>query len=102
MNKKEIEKAAEVLRVLGHPTRLEILKSLSTLGTCNVTFLTEQLKLTQSNTSQHLSSLKNVGIIENNRCGNENFYEINEHLKEYIYSIIKVVSGDKNVNVVSV
>ena len=54
---------AELLRVLGHPVRLQILEEL-TKGVKCVSDLEEFLEIPQSNVSQHLSVLRRYGLID--------------------------------------
>ncbi|MDD3142460.1 MAG: metalloregulator ArsR/SmtB family transcription factor [Lachnospiraceae bacterium] len=91
MHKEKIEYVANVLKALGHPTRIEMVSTIVQQGRCNVTFLEERLNLKQSNTSQHLNCLKNVGIVNIEREGNENYYEISDSVKEYIHFLIAIV-----------
>ena len=88
MNNKKLENKITIMKALGHPTRLRIVDNINLLGSCSVGFLVKTLNLTQSNTSQHLSRLKNAGIVKIQRHGNENLYRINEDMKEYIQFIV--------------
>ena len=63
MNKLDIRDKAEVLRLLGHPTRLLILKELTKGAKC-VTEIQDLLDIEQSNLSQHLSVLRRLKIID--------------------------------------
>lgn len=66
---------AETLKVLGHPVRLKIVAGLMS-ESCNVKKIWECLGLPQATVSQHLSLLKNKGIIEGRREGVEVFYQV--------------------------
>lgn len=57
MNKLDIREKAEVLKLLGHPTRLLVLEELAK-GTKCVTDIRDLLEIEQSNLSQHLSLLR--------------------------------------------
>jgi DNA-binding transcriptional ArsR family regulator len=61
---------AEVLRVLAHPTRLEILHRLS-VGPVEVSRLAAAIGASQPNISQHLAVLRSAGIVEPDRHGRE-------------------------------
>lgn len=63
MNKLDIRDKAEVLRLLGHPTRLLILEELAKGAKC-VTDIQDLLEIEQSNLSQHLSVLRKLRIID--------------------------------------
>ncbi len=54
-----------VARALSHPARLEILRTLSSRGTCLCGQLVDVLPLAQSTVSQHLRVLREAGLI----CG---------------------------------
>lgn len=80
---------AEVLKVLAHPIRLCIVKSLLENGECNVGHMYTCLQLPQSTVSQHLQRLRFAGIIEGNRKGLEINYRIkNETIAKLINSIL--------------
>ncbi|MGQ0514684.1 ArsR/SmtB family transcription factor, partial [Bacillus sp. D-CC] len=52
------EEDVDVLKVMAHPVRLKIVNELMHHKLCNVTQLTEILRLPQSTVSQHLSKLR--------------------------------------------
>lgn len=68
--------AAEILKVLGHPTRLCIVNGLLKNKGCNVSFMQSCLKIPQSTVSQHISKLKSAGIIVGERKGLEITYKV--------------------------
>ncbi len=72
---KNIDREAEILKVLGHPVRLMIVAGLMSQS-CNVKKIWECLELPQATVSQHLALLKNKGIIEGRREGVEVFYHV--------------------------
>ena len=63
MNKLDIRDKAEVLKLLGHSTRLLILEELGKGAKC-VTDIKDLLEIEQSNLSQHLSVLRKLKIID--------------------------------------
>lgn len=65
---------AEVLKALGHPVRLCIVRNLLLFGRCNVRHMEECLSLPQSTISQHLSILRARGIIQREKIGTEAYY----------------------------
>ena len=75
MNMDEMNRRAEMLKVLSHPQRICIVRGLNTYR-CNVGKIQETLGLTQSGLSQHLSKLKAVGIIKGVRNGKEICYQV--------------------------
>ncbi|MBT8230894.1 MAG: metalloregulator ArsR/SmtB family transcription factor [Bacteroidia bacterium] len=58
------EEMARFAKALAHPTRLEILRLLSTQSCCFTGELTEMLPIAQSTVSQHLKELKMAGLIQ--------------------------------------
>ncbi|MCT4687669.1 ArsR/SmtB family transcription factor [Vallitalea sp.] len=68
--------AAEILKVLGHPTRLCIVNGLIRNQGCNVSFMQSCLNIPQSTVSQHISKLKSAGIIVGERKGLEITYKV--------------------------
>jgi DNA-binding transcriptional ArsR family regulator len=58
------EEMAKFAKALGHPTRLEILRLLSTQSCCFTGDLVEVLPIAQSTVSQHLKELKKAGLIQ--------------------------------------
>lgn len=91
----QFTEAAELLKTLGHPVRLCILKGILKTGGCNVTHMTECLNLPQSTISQHIQKLRSAGIIEGERKGLEITYRlVHEKAKQIIESI--ELQEDKN------
>jgi DNA-binding transcriptional ArsR family regulator len=68
---------ADVLRTLANPRRLEILHRLAE-GPCEVGRLAEEIGASQPNVSQHLSVLRNAGIVEAERDGREVRYRLTD------------------------
>lgn len=82
-----LEREAEILKVLGHPIRLKIVAGLLSQS-CNVKKIWECLALPQATVSQHLSLLKNKGIIAGRRDGTEVYYSvISPEAKEIISAL---------------
>ncbi|SFN44307.1 ArsR/SmtB family transcription factor [Proteiniclasticum ruminis] len=80
--------AAELLKTLGHPVRLCILKGILATGGCNVSHMTDCLDLPQSTISQHIQKLKSAGIIEGERKGLEITYKlVHDKARQIIESI---------------
>ncbi|MCM1565454.1 MAG: metalloregulator ArsR/SmtB family transcription factor [Dehalobacter sp.] len=70
------EEKADILKVLSHPVRLCIVKGLMENGESNVMSMQNCLSIPQSTISQHLSALRNKGIIRGRREGLEVFYSV--------------------------
>ncbi len=71
----ELEKAADVLRVLAHPHRLAIVQLL-TLQRHSVGQLAVALDLPPNVVSQHLSNMKAHGIAQAQRDGRAVYYRV--------------------------
>ena len=74
-NKRIFELQAEVCKTLTSPKRLEIIHALKD-GEKTVTELVNILGIPKANVSQHLSILKNKGILKSRREGVNIFYSI--------------------------
>ncbi|AWC28655.1 ArsR/SmtB family transcription factor [Bacillus cytotoxicus] len=78
-NKKETykipEEDVELLKIMSHPVRLQIVEELMRDKICNVTQLTELLHIPQSTVSQYLSKMKGK-ILRSERSGLEMYYRI--------------------------
>ena len=66
--------AADRLRALGHPIRLEIMGALLAEGEACVCHLEARLGLRQAYLSQHLARLRRVGLVVDRRVGLNVFY----------------------------
>jgi len=73
--KKLYEARARVIKAMAHPTRLFIVEELSKDERC-VCDLTEMVGADVSTVSKHLSLLKNAGIVEDDKRGNQVFYSL--------------------------
>jgi len=67
---------AAMLRALGHPVRLSILRILGTQNDCCCTDVTQCLPLAQSTVSQHIKVLLDAGLIERQAKGTRNCYSL--------------------------
>ena len=78
MNKMQDEEFAEVMRALGHPVRLSILRILAEKAQheCCCTDVTECLPLAQSTVSQHIKVLLDAGLVERSPKGTRNCYSL--------------------------
>jgi len=90
--KNDIEKIAEIFKALSGTTRLRIVVGLIEKNECNVNKMAEGLNIAQPNVSQHLSVLKNAGIIEGYRKGNQICYKV---INEFVIDIVKTMEKTK-------
>ncbi len=72
---KNFEIKASILKALAHPTRLSIVDMLSRNDIC-VCEITKAIGNDISTVSKHLSVLKNAGLVDINRKGNQIFYNL--------------------------
>jgi len=56
-----------MLKALGHPARIEIVRLLADSGDANCVDLTRHVSLAQSTVSEHLRVLREAGLVE--QCG---------------------------------
>ncbi|SHI26975.1 ArsR/SmtB family transcription factor [Desulfosporosinus lacus] len=80
---------SNVFKALAHPTRIQIVKLLRNGELC-VCDILPNLDSEQSNTSQHLTVLKNQGIVESRKDGSKVIYSIKN--KE-VYEMIDLVEA---------
>jgi ArsR family transcriptional regulator, arsenate/arsenite/antimonite-responsive transcriptional repressor len=82
------EKASEILKALGHPSRLEIVLGLMR-DECSVGEIQEKLHLPQSTISQHLRILRNSGIISARKDGTRRCYSVIDNRARRVCEIMK-------------
>lgn len=78
MNINDYERPADILRMLGHPMRLMIVRELILKGPLNVSQLQKLLRVPQSTMSQHLIKLKQFKMVSYERKGNEIYYIVSD------------------------
>ncbi len=71
------EMKANLFRGLGHPARVRILELLRG-GERSVGSLQAELGLDSGGTSQHLSALRRIGLVESRREGTSVFYRVDD------------------------
>ncbi|PFK33190.1 transcriptional regulator [Bacillus cereus] len=81
------EEDVDVLKVMAHPVRLQIVNELMHHKMCNVTQLTKILSLPQSTVSQHLSKLRGT-VLRAERKGLEMHYCIDNAKARQIVGIL--------------
>ncbi len=69
----DVQKDSEMLKALGHPVRLKMVKGLIE-NQCNVNKIVSILNLPQSTVSQHLGVLRSQGIVEPRKEGVRTLY----------------------------
>lgn len=75
-NEEDIFHASHSLKAMAHPLRLKILCILGGSGEISVQDIVEQVGTSQSNISQHLSILREKGILASRKDANKVFYRV--------------------------
>lgn len=85
-----------MLKALAEDNRLEIVKLLAEGSLC-VCEIEVKMNIPQNLVSHHLSVLKKAGLIDDYRCGKNNYYSLN---KQSLNKITKLLTqlGDKDEN----
>lgn len=74
----DIHLAARSLKAMAHPLRLKILCILAGHGEYSVQDIVEQVGTSQSNISQHLSILRDKGILASRKDANKVYYRVGD------------------------
>jgi len=83
----DLSREADILKSIGHPIRLKIIACLSEREHC-VKDIWELMDLPQPIISQHLSILKNRGIVSAKRSGNRINYKVSDPFISKISDVI--------------
>ena len=75
-NEEDIQLASRALKAIAHPLRLKILCILGAATEVSVQDIVVQVGTSQSNISQHLSILRDKGILASRKRANKVFYRI--------------------------
>ena len=70
------QERAEVLKALGHPTRVYIVDLIAREGAQCVCDITERIGVDTSTVSRHLSLLKNAGVLFDRKKGTTVYYDL--------------------------
>ncbi|HHX7191425.1 metalloregulator ArsR/SmtB family transcription factor [Bacillus thuringiensis] len=74
----DYDRPADILRMLGHPMRLMVIRELILKGPLNVSELQKLLRVPQSTMSQQLIKLKQFKMVSYERKGNEIYYIVSD------------------------
>jgi DNA-binding transcriptional ArsR family regulator len=72
----QLEKAAEMLKAIAHPSRIAILNLLENGAKKTVTQIQEAVGIEQSTASHHLGILRDKGVLRVTREGKNAYYSI--------------------------
>lgn len=81
--------SSEILRAVTHPLRLKILEFIDLNPNINVNKIYSSLQLEQSITSQHLRTLRDVGLVNAHREGKYIRYTINYNKIVHIITTVE-------------
>jgi ArsR family transcriptional regulator len=84
----KLQKAAAVLKTLGHPVRIAIIDALER-GELNVTEIQETINEPQAITSQHLRLMEERDILKSRKDGVQVFYSLRDKFIQQILGCIK-------------
>lgn len=86
------QETSNLLKTLGHPVRLQILKEIGSGEAC-VCHLVTQLDIRQAYLSQHLMALRETGVLETRREGRFIYYRIADKQTLTIIDNIAMLAG---------
>lgn len=78
------QRLVTMLRALGNPARVLIIKELRRRGVCQTGLLVDNLPLSQSTISEHLRRLKEAGIVTGEIDGPATCYCVDEAAMEWL------------------
>jgi len=84
----QLSRAAETIKLLGHPERLKIVEVLDA-GESTVSDIQAELDLPQAIVSQHLAKLRGLGIVSAKRAGVHVYYRVMEPKVRLILECIR-------------
>lgn len=84
----KLENMAGMLRALAHPSRMGLVNLLQNNRELSVTELYTALGIEQAVASQHLSVLKQKGIVTYRREGKNSYYKLKHH---QLMQVIRVI-----------
>ncbi len=96
----EVELEARFFKVLGDPTRLQILEHLLD-GEKNVGELVQLLEMSQSRVSNHLACLRWCGLMQTRREGRQIYYDVADERVREIVGLARAMIADNAAHVLS-
>lgn len=80
----DMQRATKLLKLLGDPTRLKMMKLLKSHECCVCEFV-EIFKMSQPAISQHLRKLRDIELVKEERKGQWIFFSINKSHEDYFF-----------------
>jgi DNA-binding transcriptional ArsR family regulator len=93
INQKSIELQAKLFRGFSDPSRLSIMDSMRD-GAVTVNEIVEATGLTQPNVSNHLSCLKDCGLVVSEQQGRYVYYELSDKRVGQLLTLADQLLGD--------
>jgi ArsR family transcriptional regulator, arsenate/arsenite/antimonite-responsive transcriptional repressor len=90
---------ARFAKALGHPARIVIMKHLASMTDCCFTDILNELPIAQSTVSQHLSELKDSGLIQGNIEPPKVKYCVNQENWKKAQELFYIFLGDPKADV---
>lgn len=90
----EIDKVADICKLLGDKMRLTILSLLKERELC-VCEIVEIMHTSQPNVSQHMRKLKDGGLVKEAKRGQWVYYSLNIDDKPYLYELFQHLPSQK-------
>ncbi len=94
IKKTDFSKEADILKTIGHPVRLKIIAGLLQ-SECCVSDIWACLDRPQAVVSQHLSILRNKGIVSGRREGNKMIYNVTDPFTKRLIDVCLDIKGGK-------
>ena len=91
-----LERAAVVIKCLGHPLRLRLLEGLEQQREMTVSELQGYSSATQAAVSQQLATLKSRRVVDSRRDGTFVYYRITEPMVEHILGCIRTCDSSQS------
>lgn len=73
-----VNELADLAKILSHPARISILNYIGDCNGCLCKDISEEIKLAQPTTSQHLQIIKKSGLLKSNFEGKSQYYTIDK------------------------
>ena len=89
----DTEELARFAKAMGHPARINILRFLASMDSCFFGDICQELPIAKATVSQHLTELKNAGLIKGNVEGAAICYCINETGFDKVKAFFKLVNS---------
>ena len=90
----QFQTQARIIKALAHPTRLFIVDELARGERC-VCELTDMIGVEMPTVSRHLSQLKNVGILQDEKRGSQVFYRLRLPCVLNFFKCVQAVQKNK-------